>query len=208
MMTVSRDALASRGGAGSAAEAIEHVGVFTDGTCVPAETAQRLTCDCALVEVVEDEQGNPLSVGRRTRTFPAALWRALMHRDGGACRFPGCTNRLYLEGHHITHWAHGGGTELGNACLFCARHHVFVHDYRYRVELVDGEILVFDPHGRRVLQEQPRLAPSSVEAWERMTKEHAELGITSATNTPRWNGLPVQYELVVNGLARREGLGH
>ncbi|HUQ05252.1 MAG TPA: DUF222 domain-containing protein [Kofleriaceae bacterium] len=208
VMTVSRDALSSKVQTGSAEEAIEHVGVFTDGTCVSAETAQRLTCDCATVEVVEDENGTPLSVGRRTRTFSAALWRALLHRDGGACRFPGCTNRLYLEGHHIEHWAQGGETKLDNACLFCTRHHVFVHEYKYRVELLDGEVLVFDPQGRRVLQEAPRLAPSSVAAWERMKDQHAGLGITPATNAPRWNGLPVQYDHVVNGLARREGLGH
>jgi hypothetical protein len=215
VMTVSRDALSSpvKAGAaqsgdaktGDAADAIDRVGVFADGTCVPAETAQRLTCDCGIVEVVEDEHGSPLSVGRRKRTFSASLSRALLHRDG-ACRFPGCTNRLYLEGHHIVHWAQGGETSLDNACLLCSRHHVFVHEYGYRIELVAGEVLVFDPQGRRVLHEAPRLAPSSVEAWERMTAQHAELGITPATNAPRWNGLPVQYELVVNGLARREGL--
>ncbi|HUQ03884.1 MAG TPA: HNH endonuclease signature motif containing protein [Kofleriaceae bacterium] len=130
-----------------------------------------------------------------------------MHRDRGACRFPGCTNRLYLEGHHIEHWAQGGNTSLDNACLFCSRHHVFVHEYKYRVELVDGEVHVFDPQGRRIHQEAPRLAPSSVVAWEHMKEQNAALDITSATNTPRWNGLPVQYDLVMNGLARREGLG-
>jgi hypothetical protein len=214
VMTISRDALTSPVETGDAetsdqaaraADAIERVGVFADGTCVPAETAQRLTCDCGIVEVVEVANGNPLSVGRRKRTFSAALWRAVLHRDG-ACRFPGCTNRLYLEGHHIVHWAQGGETSLDNACLLCSRHHVFVHEYGYRIELVEGDVLVFDPQGRRVLQEAPRIAPSSVEAWERMTAQHAELGITSATNAPRWNGLSVQYELVVNGLARREGL--
>jgi hypothetical protein len=208
VMTVSRHALSSPMETGDAADAIDRVGVFADGTCVPAETAQRLTCDCGIVEVVvEDENGNALSVGRRRRTFSAALWRAVLHRDG-ACRFPGCTNRLYLEGHHIVHWAQGGETSLDNACLLCSRHHVFVHEYGYRIELVAGEVLVFDPQGRRVLHEAPRLAPSSVEAWERMTAQHAELGITSATNAPRWSGLPVQYELVVNGLARREGLAN
>ncbi|HUQ01876.1 MAG TPA: DUF222 domain-containing protein [Kofleriaceae bacterium] len=186
--------------------AIDQVGVFADGTCVPAETARRLTCDCGIVEMVEDEQGNPLSVGRRTRTLSAALWRALSHRDS-TCRFPGCTNHLFTEAHHIKHWAHGGETELENLCRFCTRHHVFVHEYKYRVELVDGVVLVYDPQGRRVTQEGPRIAPSSVDAWNRLRGAHEDLGISSATNAPRWNGLPVQYDLVVNGLARREGLG-
>jgi hypothetical protein len=205
VMTISRDALA-RDRAIDVETSLDQVGVFADGTCVSAETARRLACDCGVVEMVEDENGNPLSVGRRTRTLPAALRRALVRRDGH-CRFPGCTNRMYLDGHHIEHWAQGGETSLDNTCLFCSRHHVFVHEYKYRVELADGEVLVFDPHGRRVHQEAPRLAPSSVDAWTRMTALHADLGITAATNAPRWDGLPVQYDLVVNGLARREGLG-
>jgi hypothetical protein len=206
VLTIPRDALRADVENGGVEDALDQVGVFGDGTCVSAETARRLTCDCGVVELVEDEKGNPLSVGRKTRTLPAALWRALLHRDT-ACRFPGCTNRLYLEGHHIEHWAQGGETDLENLCVLCTRHHVFVHEYGYRVELVDGDVLVYDPKGRRVLQEGPRIAPSSVEAWNRMRAEHGGLGITAATNTPRWNGLPVQYELVVNGLARREGLG-
>jgi hypothetical protein len=206
VLTIPRDALRADVENGGVEDALDQVGVFGDGTCVSAETARRLACDCGVVELVEDEKGNPLSVGRKTRTLPAALWRALLHRDT-ACRFPGCTNRLYLEGHHIEHWAQGGETDLENLCVLCTRHHVFVHEYGYRVELVDGDVLVYDPKGRRVLQEGPRIAPSSVEAWNRMRAEHGGLGITAATNTPRWNGLPVQYELVVNGLARREGLG-
>jgi len=35
---------------------------------------------------------DPLDVGRRTRTIPPALRRALQARDRG-CRFPGCTHR-------------------------------------------------------------------------------------------------------------------
>jgi hypothetical protein len=176
---------------------VENVGVFTDGTCVSAETARRLTCDCGVVELVEDEKGNPLSVGRKTRTMSASLRRALLRRDG-CCRFPGCTNRVYLEGHHIEHWSAGGETSLENACLFCSRHHTFVHEHGYRVELVDGDVHIFDPHGRRVHQEAPRLPRSSVEAWQRI---HAE-----NTNQPGWNGLAVQYDLVVGGLGRLDGL--
>jgi hypothetical protein len=204
VVTVQRSALTAPAAANLADE-LENVAVFADGTCVPAETARRLTCDCGVVGMVEDEHGSPLSAGRRTRTLSAALKRALLHRDG-CCRFPGCTNRVYLEGHHIEHWAHGGETSLENTCLLCTRHHVFVHEYGYRLELVDGDVHVFDPHGRRVHQEGPRIAPSSVAAWQRITDENAALGITPATNAPRWSGLPVQYDLVVGSLARRAGL--
>ena len=52
------------------------------------ETARRLSCDCSLVGIVEDEDGEPLDVGRKTRSISPALQRALKSRDGG-CRFPG-----------------------------------------------------------------------------------------------------------------------
>ena len=42
-----------------------------------------------------------LDVGRRTRTVPAALRRALDHRDDG-CRFPGCSSR-HCDAHHLRH---------------------------------------------------------------------------------------------------------
>jgi len=36
---------------------------------VSAEAARRLSCDAGVVEVVEDEHGTPLSVGRKRRTI-------------------------------------------------------------------------------------------------------------------------------------------
>jgi hypothetical protein len=94
---------------------------------LPADTARRLLCDAGVVPVLEDSAGTPLDVGRKTRTFSAALRRALVARDGG-CRFPGCTNRRFTDGHHIRHWAFGGETSLGNTVLLCtlcrARHKV------------------------------------------------------------------------------------
>ncbi|MGD2122753.1 MAG: DUF222 domain-containing protein, partial [Gemmatimonadota bacterium] len=90
---------------------------LADGTRVSAETSQRLACDCGLVRVVHSSDGAILDVGRRTRTIPPALRRALEVRDGG-CRFPGCGSR-YTEGHHVVHWANGGATSLSNTLLLC-----------------------------------------------------------------------------------------
>ena len=57
-----------------------------------AETSRRLSCDAGVVHWLEHADGEPLSVGRKTRTIPPAIRRALKRRDGG-CRFPG----LYLH---------------------------------------------------------------------------------------------------------------
>jgi len=63
---------------------------------VSAEAARRLSCDAGVVEVVEDEHGTPLSVGRKRRTIAGALKRALHKRDR-ICTYPGCTHRIFLR---------------------------------------------------------------------------------------------------------------
>ena len=88
-----------------------------DGTRVSAETSRRLACDTALVRMEHGPGGTIFDVGRRTRTIPPALRRALEARDRG-CRFPGCGLR-FTDGHHVKHWADGGETSLGNCLLLC-----------------------------------------------------------------------------------------
>jgi hypothetical protein len=78
-----------------------------DGARVSAETSHRLACDASRVVMRHDPDGTITEVGARTRTIPPALRRALHHRDPG-CGFPGCGSR-FGQGHHIRHWAHGGG---------------------------------------------------------------------------------------------------
>ncbi len=117
--------------------------VLDDGPALADETARRLACDASLVEIVERD-GEPLSVGRKTRTIPPAIRRALHARDRRCC-FPGCENRRFLHAHHIRHWAAGGETSLDNLILLCGRHHGFIHEGRYSVELSDGGVVFRDP---------------------------------------------------------------
>src|SRR5690606_41958107 len=84
-----------------------------DGPHVSAETARRLSCDASLVEVIDDDKGEPLSIGRKSRLIPTGLRRALRMRDDG-CRFPGCTHNRYPDCHPVVHWADGGETSLRN----------------------------------------------------------------------------------------------
>jgi hypothetical protein len=77
-----------------------------------------------------------LDVGRKTRTIPPALRRALEARDRG-CRFPGCGLR-FTDAHHIRHWADGGETRLGNLVLLCRFHHRLVHEEGFRVHAPTG----------------------------------------------------------------------
>ena len=45
-------------------------------TAIAAETARRLCCDADIVPVVDGPNGEPLSVGRRTRSIPPEVRRA------------------------------------------------------------------------------------------------------------------------------------
>ncbi len=98
-----------------------------DGPSLPAESARRLACDASVVTILEEENGTPLDIGRKTRSIPPAIRRALNARDRG-CRFPGCPNTRYVDGHHIQHWAHGGATKLSNLVSLCRFHHRSVHE--------------------------------------------------------------------------------
>jgi hypothetical protein len=148
--------------------------------------------------MLEDEQGRAIDVGRKTRTIPAALRRALSARDGG-CRFPGCTNRLFTDAHHIEHWIDGGETSLDNTVLLCRRHHRALHEYGFSLEQVDGELLFRDGGGREVPAQGPR-RPIAVDlasvagAWRGAP-------ITAEANAPGWDGQPVDYDLCVAALA-------
>ena len=94
--------------------------------------SRRLACDASLVQLLERD-GQPLRIGRKTRTIPPALRRALNARDRG-CRFPGCGSRRFLDAHHIEHWADGGATDLDNLVHLCGHHHRLLHEGGYRID--------------------------------------------------------------------------
>ena len=166
---------------------------------VPAGTSQRIACDASRVIMTHGSDGLVLNVGRKTRTVPPALRRALDHRDGG-CRFPGCDLR-FCDAHHIKHWAGGGETRFDNLVLLCRRHHRAVHEEGFTVEIVgsgdpgvnkrsDGTNVRFHwPDGRPFpeVPPAPKLPDDPVRALE---AENGRLGLSVGpeTTTPHWNG--------------------
>jgi len=97
-----------------------------DGQWLTPSAARRMACDAGLLIVEEDEAGNVLNIGRKSRIIPPAMARALAIRDNG-CQFPGCCETRYTEGHHIKHWADGGETKLDNLVTLCRYHHRELH---------------------------------------------------------------------------------
>ncbi|MCC7386714.1 MAG: DUF222 domain-containing protein [Deltaproteobacteria bacterium] len=174
-----------------------------DTTGVSAETSRRLSCDAAVVRVTEDADGRVLDIGRRTRTVPAAMRRALEVRDHRRCCFPGCTHALFLDAHHLQHWADGGATRLDNLILLCTRHHRFVHEHGYRVEMgADGKP-IFSPPGLRPIPHVWIPPPCPSDAVEAIAEAHdaAGLDLTPLSLLPaHWDGEPTDYPMVIDAL--------
>ena len=174
------------------------VACLADGTAISAEAVRRLSCDCGVVDAIEDQQGVPLSVGRKRRTIPGSMKRALLQRDR-TCRFPGCANRLYLEAHHVVHWADGGDTSLRNVVACCSFHHRYVHEYGCSIELHDDGPHFLDRRGRRILDAPPPSRPPDL-GWETLLARNAELQITASTNEPLWDGARVDRGAVIDAV--------
>ena len=162
------------------------------GLHVGREAARRVACDAGLVVLLRDG-GEVLDVGRRSRTVPSALRRALLSRDRGQCRFPGCESR-HCDAHHVEHWADGGPTRLPNLVLLCRFHHRAVHEEGFRVvpAEVEGQFRFLRPDGEPVPDEPPPacwdgapLAPTDARLAA------AGISIGPHTATPDWYGEPL-----------------
>jgi hypothetical protein len=117
---------------------------------LPLETVKRLLCDCSFATVFEDENGQPLDVGRKQRVVSTALRRALHARDRG-CTFPGCRRKRYLDGHHVQHWIDGGDTAPDNLTLLCTYHHRLLHEGAFRiVKEADNALRFVTADGRTI----------------------------------------------------------
>ncbi|MGY6554570.1 MAG: DUF222 domain-containing protein [Wenzhouxiangella sp.] len=171
---------------------------------VSAETSRRLACDCSVVHWLEDEDGNTLNIGRKSRTIPPAIRRALKHRDKG-CRFPGCNAHKHTDAHHIQHWADGGETKLENLVTLCRHHHRAVHEGGFTVKMnAHGQPEFRDPNGK--------ILPSSPEtryrgnAFALITENRSKgLDLTAETCVPDWGGEGMDGDIVVGVLYELEG---
>jgi len=164
------------------------VSELEDGTRVTAVTARRLSCDAGLVEMRRGDDGEILDIGRRSRTVPPAVRRALEARDRG-CRFPGCGLR-FTDAHHIVHWADGGETSLANTLLLCRAHHRRVHEDGWRVvsDRTGDKVAFFTPLGDALLDagEAPELPGDPITTLVRRNRAR-EVTPDAWAATPEFN---------------------
>ena len=97
-------------------------GWLGSGGALPRHLLEQLTCDGVLRPVWETE-GTAVNVGRSQRIVPDRTRRLVESRDHEHCRFPGCPATGHTEVHHLTHWRHGGNTDLDGLILLCPHHH-------------------------------------------------------------------------------------
>ncbi len=162
-----------------------------DGPVISPETVRRLGCDAEIVAQVEQD-GLPLSVGRKRRTVPPALRRLLEARDDTTCCFPGCERRRHLQAHHRRHWAHGGETSLDNLVLLCFHHHRLVHEGGYTIEDGgEGGLRFRNRYGVLSPSVPPRPPPGSA---DELLGEHHRLGLEIGPKTNR-NGGSYPFDL-------------
>ena len=127
------------------------------GTLTPG-ALRMLACDAGVVPVVLGGKGQPLDVGRLTRTIPDGLRRAVAARGGG-CEYPGCGRPpSWCEVHHVIPWQDGGETALRNLVMVCRAHHRLLHHSDWIVRLRDG-LPEFVPPAWIDPQRRPRAAP-------------------------------------------------
>ncbi len=166
-----------------------HGATLDDGAHVPAETFRRVACDCALVAVAKDARGDVLDIGRKSRSIPPALRRAVMLRDAH-CRFPGCTHDRFIDLHHVEHWVHGGETKLTNLVALCTHHHRLLHEGGFAMTMSqDAErgARFFRPDGEEIPGVHvPAETPASPVAA--LFDAQRDLGIDETTGWTRWDG--------------------
>jgi hypothetical protein len=173
-----------------------------DGPHVTAETSRRIACDASILRLIEDEDGEPLSIGRKSRVIPPAMRRALRARDKG-CRFPGCTHTSYIDGHHIEHWVNGGETSMANLVQLCRRHHRLVHEGGFACEKdAQGRVCFRDERqqmlGTYVLP-TPVPDDATIENW--MVSRMQDFEIDAGTCVPHWMaGDRMDWDLAVGAL--------
>jgi len=102
--------------------------VWEAGPRIGRDALEAILCNAITEVTARAEDGTPMVYGRKTRTIPPALRRAILHRDGNTCAGEGCPSTHRLQIHHIIPWSEGGTTDPDNLITLCWYHHqIIVH---------------------------------------------------------------------------------
>jgi len=125
------------------------------GGLLSIETVRRIACDATVTLAVDDDIGHTMYEGRARRDPSGPQHREVRRRDRH-CRFPGCTNVVFTNMHHIKEWKPDRGpTDLDNLVLLCMHHHGLVHSKRWRISGNPNEVLTFVGPSGRAMESRP-----------------------------------------------------
>jgi len=184
----------------TSANSNEEICHIENGARVTAVTSRRLCCDSSVSTIVENEKGEPLSIGRKSRVIPPPMRRALKARDKN-CRFPGCTHQHFIDGHHIKHWADGGETSLGNLVQLCRFHHRLVHEGGFICEKgLDGNVVFRNEFAELISEKGYQPPPMKDNVVIRLREKLEDRHIHAQTCVTKWDGEVMDRELAVGHL--------
>ena len=180
------------------------------GVALRRDAARWLACDAGILTVLEDGNGDPLHLGRRTTTITPQLRRAV-HARYRSCTWPGCTSTI-VQLHHRHHRSAGGHDDVENLVPLCRSHHGAVHRRGITIARdFDGIVHFWRPDGSPVLASAPSgpepPGPPVGDAVEALSRRQRELGIdiTDRRRLPQWCNDPFRLSDIIEGLqARRD----
>jgi hypothetical protein len=191
---------ASGGGRVLAAPGAEGCSSVAGVGVISAHTAQRLACDAAVARLRYGVGGTVEPEGR-TREIPPALRRAVLARDRG-CRWPGCTQRRFVDVHHVRFVSLGGRTVLSNLVSACRFHHRLVHEGGYRLTMdPSARVRVFSQTGAEI----PQVPPPTVAQGPDVAAQHAREGLDIDAETLAYRGEPFDLGLTIDCLLSQVG---
>lgn len=134
-----------------------------DVGAVSSHTARRLLCDAAVSRLRYRSDGSVEPEGR-TRRVPRRMRRAVLARDRG-CRWPGCTQRRFVDVHHVQFVSKKGRTVLSNLTSICRFHHRLVHEGGFTLTMAaNGSVEVISPDGTEI-DPVPNPRPPGGRVW-------------------------------------------
>jgi hypothetical protein len=170
------------------------------GHYVPDKIVKQFTCDSAITPVLEDIDGNVISIGRRSRVVPAKMRFAIDQRDAGCCRFPGCTQHKWTDKHHIQHWSDGGETSVNNLITLCRKHHRLIHKGEYIIRSEQDHFVFAD----RLMREIPvTFSPAPGQGPGQpleLLNQRQGLDIDHRTAASNWQGDQMDYDYSVSAM--------
>ena len=122
------------------------------GPRVGTQALSAILCDATTELTINTTDGVPMKYGRKSRTIPPRLRRAVLARNHGHCQISGCNSRYRVEVHHRTPWSEGGTTDPENLVAVCwYHHHIAIHQHGFTIHTT--------PKGRYELKHPDQRGP-------------------------------------------------